>query len=225
MEYNKFSLVALRLALVGQVALIVLVICALYFENRFYNNFLVVSMLGLGGLILPILIFSFAIKALKQIRKSHQKGRLISWIAIGLTGLWLYFINILIFSGSDHGRYNELKGLKAELSVVRVVAEIYHDTHGNYGITAYECDTPESMFTDTQSGMFQYTHGFGLKADHKKFPFKITCLSTNSTYVIAISLLKKNENWCVDSTGTFRSAKVDYNTGLCGPDLSLLKDN
>lgn len=101
--------------------------------------------------------------------------------------------------------------VKAQIASAKSSAELYQDSTGEYnglaGDVASDCTTVDSMFTDTGSGMAQYT-------DLTNYPPNTTmrCSSSITTYVISASLNNGNF-WCIDSTGAAEEiSAVDHAT-------------
>lgn len=111
-----------------------------------------------------------------------------------LSGVVLASLNVARSRGAD-------AKVKAQLANARASAELYFDENGSYndpvtGDVASDCATANSMFTDTDSGMAQYT-------DPLNYPgtIDLRCSSTDDSYVISGALSTPGEFWCVDSTG------------------------
>ena len=95
---------------------------------------------------------------------------------------------------------------KAQLASARDSAELFFDQNGSYNNsltgdvdgTILTCATADTMFTDIDSGMAQYTdpNNYSNPAG-----IDLRCSSTDSTYVISAALNDPGEFWCVDGTG------------------------
>lgn len=102
--------------------------------------------------------------------------------------------------------------VKAQLSGLRVAAELYWDSTGNYGITTNACNT--GMFADTASNMATYI-------DTTNYPAgtTITCraIASPASYAVSANLSDANaaavDNWCVDSTGVSKAIAGSLATG------------
>ncbi|HBT81157.1 hypothetical protein A2757_02330 [Candidatus Giovannonibacteria bacterium RIFCSPHIGHO2_01_FULL_48_47] len=97
--------------------------------------------------------------------------------------------------------------VKAQLSGLRVAAELYWDSAGNYGITTNACSGGVgNMFADTASNMATYVDGANYPAGTT-----ITCraIAAPASYAVSANLSDANaaavDNWCVDSTGVSKA--------------------
>lgn len=121
---------------------------------------------------------------------------------------------VLASLNAARGKGNNAK-IKAQLAGARASAAIYYDTAGgSYGPSASGVCT-NVFFTDTASGMNQYTTA----ANYPGTP-TITCFSTASPAAYAISVpLSVAEgsalHWCVDSTGTSRGIGAAITSAVC----------
>ncbi len=94
--------------------------------------------------------------------------------------------------------------VKAQLSSARNSADLFFDQNGSYNNsvtgdvdgTVLTCAEPDTMFTDTESGMAEYTNP-------NNYPTGTTlrCSSADDAFVISASLADTGEFWCVDGTG------------------------
>ncbi|OGI92448.1 hypothetical protein A2933_02200 [Candidatus Nomurabacteria bacterium RIFCSPLOWO2_01_FULL_46_18] len=92
--------------------------------------------------------------------------------------------------------------VKANLSSIRVMAELYYDTSGNYGPTVSNCSGVFFASSNIYAAIVASDNVTGLGA---------ACFSTGSAYAVAHAL-KSNSTlaWCVDSNGTGK--QITYNT-------------
>jgi prepilin-type N-terminal cleavage/methylation domain-containing protein len=101
--------------------------------------------------------------------------------------------------GRARSRGSDAK-VKAQMAGARGAAELYYDQeksyNGTFGDLAGDCTEADTMFTDTTSGMAQYT-------DTTNYPAGTTmkCSSSDTTYVMTASLATSGEFWCIDSSG------------------------
>jgi hypothetical protein len=98
------------------------------------------------------------------------------------------------------------------LASARGAAELYYDQeksyNGTFGDLAGDCTEADTMFTDTTSGMSQYTSLANYPAGTV-----MKCSSSDTTYVITASLATAEEFWCVDSSGNSKQVSaVDLDT-------------
>lgn len=100
-------------------------------------------------------------------------------------------------------RGNDAK-VKAQLSGLRVAAELYFDSAGDYGATTDSCAA--GMFTDTASNMATYVTSTNYPAGTT-----IACraIASPAAYAVSANLSDANaataDNWCVDSTGASKA--------------------
>ena len=105
--------------------------------------------------------------------------------------------------------------IKAELGQMRNQAEIYNNTHGDYGITfsgycgfangsgsIFDVATPEGLGTILADVLSDPANAAGAG-----------CYSTPNTW--SVSGVLSTGPWCVDSEGSAKSATINSSTGLC----------
>lgn len=104
---------------------------------------------------------------------------------------------VLASLNSARGKGNDAK-TKSQLSGLRASAEIWYSNNSNsYGPAASLCTTAGSMFTDTVSGMSQYTN----TANYPGSTI-LKCNSTATAYAVSANLTgTAGAYWCVDSLG------------------------
>jgi prepilin-type N-terminal cleavage/methylation domain-containing protein len=103
---------------------------------------------------------------------------------------------VLASLNSARSKANDAK-VKAQLAGLRGAAEVYYDTHGDYGTAASEDCTDVDFFADVDSGMAQYTN-------QANYPTgaTISCQTDMVSYAVSALLLSSTTAaWCVDSTG------------------------
>lgn len=103
---------------------------------------------------------------------------------------------VLASLNSARNKGNDAK-VKAQLAGARAAAEVYYDTNGSYG-TASDCAS--AMFTDSASGMSQYTNTANYPGGTT-----IVCGSNGAAYAIKAELNGDTAYWCIDSTGKSKS--------------------
>ncbi|MDO8569490.1 MAG: type II secretion system protein [bacterium] len=114
---------------------------------------------------------------------------------------------VLASLNTARAKGNDAK-VKAQLAGLRASAEVYYDTNSNYGAAASDLCS-DAFFTDTDSGMLQYTTqtNYPTGAD-------LSCHTDGTAYAVSALLLTSTtgEAWCVDSTGS--SKKIPANLGI-----------
>ncbi len=124
---------------------------------------------------------------------------------------------VLASLNTARGKGNNAK-IKAQLSGARASAEIYYDGsatgyNGTAGNISGSCTTANSMFTDANSGMVQYTTA----SNYPGTP-TLTCFSTATAYAVSVPLFVaegSNTHWCVDSLGNSRGRTAAINSTAC----------
>ncbi|MEK7162325.1 MAG: type II secretion system protein [Patescibacteria group bacterium] len=102
-------------------------------------------------------------------------------------------------------RGNDAK-VKAQLSGLRVAAELYFDSAADYGATTNSCGA--GMFIDGPSNMNIYS---GNVAGTYPAGTTITCraIASPASYAVSANLSDANpaatDHWCVDSTGASKA--------------------
>ncbi|MCR4279272.1 MAG: type II secretion system GspH family protein [Candidatus Zambryskibacteria bacterium] len=97
---------------------------------------------------------------------------------------------------------------KAQLAGLRAAAEIYYDNNNGYG-TAVSNNCASGMFSDTTSGMNQYT----ASANYPSASLPLVCNATGAAYAVQASLSTSGQYWCVDSIGTSKSKTAALASG------------
>jgi prepilin-type N-terminal cleavage/methylation domain-containing protein len=102
--------------------------------------------------------------------------------------------------------------VKSQIASARDAAEIYFGTYKSYsglaGDIASDCNTADSMFQDSESGMIQYTNTANYPTGTD-----IKCSSTNGEYSMSASLHDAGTFWCADSSGVSKEVDaVDHAT-------------
>lgn len=105
--------------------------------------------------------------------------------------------------------------IKAQLASLRVSAELYWDSNGNYGATTDSCTTGVGiMFTDTASGVATYTATANYPSGTT-----LSChaIASPASYGVSANLSDANaaavDNWCVDSTGASKAIAAPLTNG------------
>ncbi|MFH1473078.1 MAG: type II secretion system protein [bacterium] len=105
---------------------------------------------------------------------------------------------VLASLNTARSKGNDAK-IKAQLSGLRVAAEIYYDDNGgNYGVAVDSCIS--GMFSNVASGMQQYTLATNYPSPASN---GLSCHSNGTAYAVSAPLnaADPNDNWCVDSVG------------------------
>lgn len=111
--------------------------------------------------------------------------------------------------------------VKAQMAGARSSAELYYDQAKSYNGTAgdvsSDCTLADTMFTDTSSGMAQYTDA----TNNYPAGTVMKCASTDAGYAMTASLSDSGEFWCVDSTGASgQVSAVDIDTAQPNDDIT-----
>ncbi len=107
---------------------------------------------------------------------------------------------VLASLSTARSKANDAK-VKGQLTSMRSAAEIYFNTHGNYGDTA-QTDCTGGMFIDSVSGLANLTATPNWPANQSP-----TCVSTGSpstswmAWASTTTATGANQHFCVDSTG------------------------
>ena len=118
---------------------------------------------------------------------------------------------VLASLNTARGKGNDAK-IKAQLAGLRASAEIYYDTNGSYS-TAANCSTPDTMFTDTASGMSQYTASGNYPGGTT-----LVCNSNGTAYAVQANLTTSGQYWCVDSLGKSKAESAALGSAtVCAP--------
>jgi len=118
-----------------------------------------------------------------------------------LASIVLTSLNTVRIKGSD-------ASAKSALGQLRAQAEMYYDTHHNYGVSTSECSTVagDAMFDgDTMANIIQ---NLGTHTSTSS----ITCASDSNAWAVS-AVLRGGGTWCVDSTG--KSASSTRNGVAC----------
>ncbi len=112
---------------------------------------------------------------------------------------------VLASLSTARGKGNDAK-VKAQLSGARAAAEVYFDTNSGYGTATTACNTANTLFTDTASGMATY-------ATQANYPSGATleCVVTSSGYAMSAILpgAGSPNNFCIDSSGQAKQVSSD----------------
>ena len=116
---------------------------------------------------------------------------------------------VLASLNTARSKGNDAK-VKAQLAGLRAAAEIYYDNNNGYGTATNSCSS--GMFTDSASGMSQYTAS-------SNYPGGTTlvCNATGSAYAVQANLATSGQYWCVDSTGKSKSETSALGTATTCP--------
>ncbi|KKT14518.1 MAG: hypothetical protein UW83_C0046G0002 [Parcubacteria group bacterium GW2011_GWD1_44_9] len=113
------------------------------------------------------------------------------------------------------GKGNDTK-VRSQLNSARSSAELFYNSSNSYngtvGNIAGPCDTANSMFTDTASGMVKFTS----QSDYPNGA-TLTCYSTTGAYAISALLpgVGGTNSWCVDSRGSAKLRSAPINSPAC----------
>jgi len=113
---------------------------------------------------------------------------------------------VLASLNTARSKANDAK-VKAQLAGLRAAAEVYYDTHGDYGTAASSDCADVDFFADVDSGMVQYTN-----QDNYPAGATLSCQTDMVSYAVSALLLSSTTAaWCVDSTGL--SMEISGNLG------------
>lgn len=135
-------------------------------------------------------------------------------VSIAIMGI-LFAIIIAVLSNARKDAQDSK--VKIQLSAARSRAEVFYDNHGgSYNGTAGNiygsCVTPNSMFTDSSSGM-----SLQVLQDNYPTGATLTCYSTNSAYAISALLpgIGGTNSWCIDSLNNSKARSAPINSPAC----------
>lgn len=89
--------------------------------------------------------------------------------------------------------------VQGQLSHIRIAAEIYNVSNGNYGTSTYSCTG--GMFADVPSGLSK----LAISANYPVGENNIICNSNGSAYAVSDNLSASSTYWCIDNTGASKS--------------------
>lgn len=121
---------------------------------------------------------------------------------------------VLASLNSARNKGNDAK-VKAQLAGARAAAEVYYDNQNppTYSV-AGNCTTASTMFTDTTSGMSQYSNTANYPSGTT-----VVCGSSANQYAIKATLNNSGTAayWCVDHTGASKMVlgAIGVSTTIC----------
>lgn len=146
----------------------------------------------------------------------RDKGFTLIELLISIAIIGIIFSIVIVYMSDARGRGNDTK-VKAQLSRTRSTAELYFSNNnnsynGSAGNISGPCNTPNSMFTDTASGMATY-------ATQANYPTgaTLTCYSIASAYAMSALLpgAGGTNSWCVDSLGNSKARSMPITSTVC----------
>ncbi|MDO8471009.1 MAG: type II secretion system protein [bacterium] len=145
----------------------------------------------------------------------REKGFTLVELLVAITIIGLIASIVLIYLNTARGKGNDTK-VRSQLNSARSSAEIYYNSSNSYNGTAGNisgpCDTVNSMFTDTISGMVKFT-------SQSNYPngAALTCYSTTGAYAISALLpgVGGTNSWCVDSLNNSKARSTAINSTVC----------
>lgn len=116
---------------------------------------------------------------------------------------------VLASLNTARGKGNDVK-VKAQLSGLRAAAEIYYDNNANYGAAASD-SCAAAFFTDTTSGMSQYTLSTNYPAGAT-----LSCHTSGTAYAVSALLpgAGGTNAWCADSLGKSKAEPSNLANGV-----------
>src|SRR3989344_1704698 len=144
-----------------------------------------------------------------------EKGFTLIELLVVITIIGIIFSIVLVYLNNARGKGNDTK-VRSKLNSARSSAEIFYNSSNSYNGTAGNisgpCDTVNSMFTDTISGMVKFT-------SQSNYPngATLTCYSTASAYAISALLpgAGGTNSWCVDSLNNSQARSTAINSAAC----------
>ena len=144
-----------------------------------------------------------------------EKGFTLIELLVVITIIGIIFSIVLVYLNNARGKGNDTK-VRSQLNSARSSAEIFYNSSNSYNGTAGNisgpCDTVNSMFTDTISGMVKFT-------SQSNYPngATLTCYSTASAYAISALLpgAGGTNSWCVDSLNNSKARSTAINSATC----------
>ena len=144
-----------------------------------------------------------------------EKGFTLIELLVVITIIGIIFSIVLVYLNNARGKGNDTK-VRSQLNSARSSAEIFYNSSNSYNGTAGNisgpCDTVNSMFTDTISGMVKFT-------SQSNYPngATLTCYSTASAYAISALLpgAGGTNSWCVDSLNNSQARSTAINSAAC----------
>ncbi|MBI2673943.1 MAG: prepilin-type N-terminal cleavage/methylation domain-containing protein [Candidatus Zambryskibacteria bacterium] len=146
----------------------------------------------------------------------RDKGFTLIELLISIAIIGIIFSIVIVYMSDARGRGNDTK-VKAQLSRTRSTVELYFSNNnnsynGSAGNISGPCNTPNSMFTDTASGMATY-------ATQANYPTgaTLTCYSIASAYAMSALLpgAGGTNSWCVDSLGNSKARSMPITSTVC----------
>jgi prepilin-type N-terminal cleavage/methylation domain-containing protein len=116
---------------------------------------------------------------------------------------------VLVSLNSARSKGNDAK-VKAQLSGIRVAAEVYLDLYGHYGTAVSDDCTDDDFFADVDSGMVGYT-------SQSNYPASaiLSCHTDGDAYAVSALLeaAGTGQAWCVDSSGASQIVDGNLSSG------------
>lgn len=143
------------------------------------------------------------------INRKREEGFTLIELLVVIAIIGILSSVVLASLNTARGKGNDAK-VKAQLSGLRAAVEIYYDNNNGYGVTTDSCSS--GMFSDTTSGMNQYT----LSSNYPNGA-TLSCHSNGSDYAVSAVMpgtaAGANDNWCVDSRGASKTIDAPLTNG------------